>query len=182
MTIEKFSLVFLGLPLCLLAAACNPPKGENWPSVSFGGEIAAIDQARAGPREVGLAPLPALAQDDLAGTDDPAAYLQRIETSFVDLTLALRERRADYQRARAGLVQNTSQADFQENWLVAQMELSNISQNTEALKVIRAQIMQLGEPPVAPAQALLSKVEAQELDNRLFVRREKAFLSANPPE
>ena len=182
MTIAKSSLVFLGLPLCLLAAACAPPKGESWPSVSFGGEIAAIDQARAGAREVALAPLPALGQDDQAGGDNPAEYLQKIENNFIDLTLTLRDRRADYQRARAGLVENTSQADFQEHWLVAQMELSNISQNTEALKVIRAQIMQLGEPPTARAQALLSKVEALELDNRLFVRREKAFLNADPPE
>ena len=64
---------------------------------------------------------------------------------------------------------------------MAQMELSNISQATEAIRFIRARIALLDSSLPAAAQALLSRAEALELENRVFVAGEKIYISTRAP-
>lgn len=171
LTILSFSLVL---------AACSVPKGESWPTVSFGAEIQAINDARITPSEIALAPLPALSEEDRAGLENREDFLKRIESDLANITRTLSERKADYSVARAGL-DLVSGNDYRDTWLVAQMELSNISQATEALKVIRAQVMALGTPRTAEAEVLMKKAEALELENRIFIAREKTYISTQVP-
>jgi hypothetical protein len=166
--------------LCLLAG-CAAPAGENWPTVSFGGDIAASEAARTTPYQIALSPLPALTKEDRAGAENPAQFLHQLETEYAALARRIFERKADYTSFRQGLEGNTVSPRFREDWLSAQMELSNISQTTERLKTIRARIMLLGAPMPGAARALLKKVEALELENRLFVRDETAYLNLNDP-
>jgi len=168
------------LSFTLLLAACSAPKGESWPTVSFGAEIQAINDARITPSEITLAPLPALSEEDRAGLENREEFLKRIESDLADIARTLGERKADYSVARAGL-DLVSGNDYRDTWLVAQMELSNISQATEALKVIRAQVMALGTPWATEADVLLKKAEALELENRIFGAREKAYISTRAP-
>jgi len=176
-TLQKILAVLMG---SMLVAACSAPKGENWPTISFGAEIEAINEARAAPSQITLAPLPALSDEDRAGSGDGEEFFKRIEGDFAGITKALDDRRADYKVARAGL-DMVSGNEFLDTWLVAQMELSNISQNTEALKIIRAQVALLGDPLPAAAEVLLEHAEALELENRRFVAAEKLYLSLRVP-
>ncbi len=162
-------------------AGCAAPAGESWPTVSFGGAIAANEAARTAPYQVALSPLPALTEEQRAGAENPAQFLPQLEAEYAALGRRIFERKADYSSFRQGLEGVSPEQRFGENWLSAQMELSNISQTTERLKTIRAQIMLLGNPPPEAARALLKKVEALELENRLFVRDEMAFLDLNDP-
>ncbi len=166
--------------LCLLAG-CAAPAGESWPTVSFGGDIAAHEAARTAPYQIALSPLPALIEEERAGAENRAQFLQQLEAEYATLARRIFERKADYTSFRQGLEGVLPELRFRENWLSAQMELSNISQTTERLKTIRAQIMLLGAPMPEAARALLNKVEALELENRLFVRDERAYLNLNDP-
>ncbi len=166
--------------LCLLAG-CAAPEGENWPTVSFGEAIAAHEAARTAPYQIALSPLPALTEEERAGAGNPAEFLQHLEAEYAALARRIFERKTDYMPFRQNLEGNTVGPDLREDWLSAQMELSNISQTTERLKTTRAQIMLLGPPMPEAARALLKKVEALELENRRFIRDERAYLNLNDP-
>jgi len=163
-------------------AGCAVPEGENWPTVSFGGEIAAFEAAKTAPYQTALAPLPTLSEEERAGSDNPQVFLHQLEADYAALAKRMLERKDDYMAARQGLQGIMPERQFHENWLTAQMELSNVSQTTERLKAIRARIMLLGEPLVEEARVLLQKAEALELENRIFVRDERAFLNLKNPD
>jgi hypothetical protein len=164
--------------LCLTLGACAAP--DEWPTVSFGNDITATNQAIAARPEVSLAPLPGLLPEDTRGVDDPALYMRSINADYRALVTKLSDRFQDYSKARKSMTVDTGEA-FAESWLGAQMELSNISQYTEDLTKMRARITALGDPLPEGARVLLARIEAQELQNRLFIREEKLELAALEP-
>jgi len=172
-------LAALGL---VALAGCATPEGEPWPTVSFGGEIAANEAAKSAPYEITLAPLPALTGEEKAGAENPGSFQQQLEDGYAALARRMLERKSDYMAARQGLQGIQPGRQFHENWLTAQMELSNVSQTTERLTTLRARIMLLGDPLPEAARVLLKKAEALELENRVFVRDERAFLNLRNPE
>jgi len=144
--------------------------------VSFGDDINAIDAAIDGPTSVTLAPLPGLTQDELAGSENPQTYFAGIRDSFFSLKGSLADRRADYNAARAEVSNRRSQ----DVWLTAQMELSNISQATEAIKTIRAQLA-LVAGDVPDTAGFITAAEALELESREFIFDERQYLAQNRP-
>jgi hypothetical protein len=172
----SLNLIF-GLALGL--SACATAGDNDWPTVSFGHDIAATNAAIEQTPEVALAPLPTLTSEDTAGLENPTSYLNAIGQDYRDLASNLEARFQDYSRARQSLSQSGDDMRAQ-NWLTAQMELSNISQYTEDLTKLRARMAAL-DPLPESGRVLLARMEAQELQNRLFVREEKTELQALEP-
>lgn len=164
--------------VCLALSACA--ASEDWPTVSFGHEIDATNDAISARPEVSLAPLPKLLPEETLGADDPAGYMTTINADYQILVTKLTDRFQDYSKARKAMTVDTGEA-FAESWLGAQMELSNISQHTEDLTKMRARISALDEPLPEQARVLLARIEAQEIQNRLFIRQEKLELEALEP-
>jgi len=173
----KPSISFLLLPLL---AACAAPEGEDWPSVSFGHEVEATNEAIAARPEVTLAPLPSLPEDEKAGLNNPGTYVERVKRDYEALLENLEARGRDYQTARSGL-SGVKNQDFADHWLSAQMELSNISQYTEELPRLRARLAALGDHSPEGAKTLLAQIEAEEMEKRLFLKNEKEFLARLEP-
>lgn len=172
LSILKISVFCLGISACA--------SSENWPTVSFGDDISATNSAIGQKPEVSLAPLPALSDEDTKGSENPAAYMNAINADYRDLVAKLNNRFQDYSKARQLMTSDTGE-DFAKDWLTAQMELSNISQNTEDLTKMRARVSALGDPLPEDARVLLARLEAQELQNRLFIREEKLELEGLEP-
>jgi len=164
--------------LCLSIGACA--TSDDWPTVSFGHDVAATNEAITARPEVSLAPLPSLLPEDTRGSENSTLYMGTINADYRALSTKLTDRFEDYSRARQGMSSHQGEA-FTESWLAAQMELSNISQYTEDLTKMRARISALGDPLPEQARVLLARIEAQELQNRLFIREEKLELAALEP-
>lgn len=162
----------------LALSACAAP--DEWPTVSFGDEISATNEAIVQKPEVDLAPLPSLLAQDTRGSENPSLYINNITADYRELVTKLNDRFQDYSRARKAMITSAGEA-FTKDWLTAQMELSNISQNTEDLTRLRARISVLGDPLPEHSRVLLKRLEAQELQNRLFIREEKLELEGLEP-
>lgn len=165
--------------VCLALGACAAP--EDWPTVSFGHDITATNEAFIARPEVSLAPLPSLVAEDTLGTENPALYLNTITAEYRELVTKITDRLQDYSSARKAMTTSAGEA-FAQAWLGAQMELTNISQYTEDLTKMRARISVLGDPLPEPGRVLLKRLEAQELQNRLFIREEKLELEGLEPK
>ena len=167
------------LALALGLSACAPPDGEGWPTISFGSDIAAMDSAIDGPSGVMLAPLPGLGADERAGSENPQGYFADMQEAFFAVKGRLADRLVDYQAARAAYTSATGERSYQ-SWLTAQMELSNISQATEAIKTIRAQLA-LVSGDVPAAADFIAAAEALELEYREFLLNQRLYLAQNQP-
>ncbi len=174
---KKLNLHFT-IFLSLAISACAAP--EEWPTVSFGNDISATNDGLDARLEVSLAPLPSLLPEDTLRVENTAAYMNTINADYRTLLTNINKRFEDYSRARKSMTVETGE-DFAESWLGAQMELSNISQYTEDLTKMRARITALGNPLPEAARVLLARIEAQELQNRLFIREEKLELARLEP-
>ena len=172
--ISILKTILLGLAI----SACAAP--EEWPTVSFGNDISATNDGLDARLEVSLAPLPSLLPEDTLGVENTAAYMKTINADYRTLVTNINRRFEDYSKARKSMTVDTGE-DFAESWLGAQMELSNISQYTEDLTKMRARITALGNPLPEAARVLLARIEAQELQNRLFIREEKLELARLEP-
>lgn len=168
------------LALFLWLGACTSPEGEDWPTVSFGRDVEATNAAIEKPSEVILAPLPSLLPEEREGLENPNAFFGKITADYREVAENLEARVRDYGAARQTL-NGTVGAVFRDNWLTAQMELSNISQHTEELTKLRARISAMGDSLPEDARVLLRRIEAQELQNRLYLRQEKGFLASIEP-
>ncbi len=164
--------------LCFLLSACASP--DEWPTVSFGHDLTATETATTARPEVSLGPLPSLLPEDTLGSENSDAYMGTITMEYRELATRITDRFQDYSSARKDMTTGTGEA-FTKAWLSAQMELTNISQYTEDLSKMRARISALGEPLPEKGRVLLARLEAQELQNRLFIREEKLALEALEP-
>lgn len=164
--------------VCLSVGACAAP--DEWPTVSFGHDISATNQAITARPEVSLAPLPSLLAEDTRGLENPSLYMNNITAEYRALVTRITDRFQDYSRARKAMTTSTGEA-YAKDWLSAQMELTNISQYTEDLTKMRARISALGDPLPEQGRVLLVRLEAQELQNRLFIREEKLELEGLEP-
>lgn len=164
------------LVLVLSLAACTQPRSE-WPSLSFGPEIAATEAAAG--EGVRLAPLPALSQKERRGVSDPAAYLGSLEADFVGLKGDLKARRAELADA-FGAFAESARERREEKWLGAQRAVSNLSMAIERIPKIRARAAlvspHLSDP--RPAEALAAQARELELALRHQLEEEKRKLSA----
>lgn len=172
--IPLFSFFLAGL------GGCAAPGDDFWPTVSFGPEIEATEEALNQTPEVALAPLPTLLPKETEGIANQTAYINGIEADFRDIIANLNARFEDYQKARNGLSLGRAEAKI-DHWLTAQMELSNISQNTEDLTKLRARLSAIPQPLPERARVLQAQIEARELQSRLFLRGEKQKLQELEP-
>lgn len=167
------------LTILLLLYGCAAPKEGSWPTVSFGDDIAAIDAAIDNPQSYGLAPLPSLTAEEQAGSKNPESYFAIVQQEFFDLKGRLTDRYADYLTAKDDYKKGTD-SSMHQKWLTAQMQLSNISQAVEGIRVIRAQLMLIVDEMPAVADFIVM-AETLELENRKFLLGERLYLAQNQP-
>ena len=79
---RKYLFLALALVLALSLSACASPESGGWPTVSFGGDIAAIDSAIDSLGGVTLAPLPGLNADEQVGLENPQAFFAGTREAF----------------------------------------------------------------------------------------------------